>query len=69
MTSSDFSYSIPPDFALVLIPEVTEDVSLRLYEISLVPPSAFPTFRSPYAGESFEAAFQNLRLFLGLHHS
>src|SRR4030067_548051 len=40
----------------VLIPGVTRDVGLRPREISLVALPTFPTFRSPYAGEFFEAA-------------
>ena len=31
-------------------------VDHRPHEISLVPPLTISTFRSPYAGESFEAA-------------
>jgi hypothetical protein len=47
----------PPGLRLhVLIPGVTKDVGLRPREISLVALPAFPTFRSPYAGEFFEAA-------------
>src|SRR3970040_2948490 len=38
------------------IPEVSKDVGFRPREISLVALPAFPTFRSPYAGEFFEAA-------------
>ena len=47
----------PPGLRIdVLRPGVTKDVGLRPREISLVALPAFPTFRSPYAGEFFEAA-------------
>jgi hypothetical protein len=47
----------PPGFRInVLIPGVSKDVGLRPRETSLVALPAFPTFRSPYAGEFFEAA-------------
>ena len=47
----------PPGLRIhVLIPGVTRDVGLRPREISLVALPTFPTFRSPYAGEFFEAA-------------
>ena len=47
----------PPGLRIhVLIPGVTKDVGLRPRETSLVALPAFPTFRSPYAGEFFEAA-------------
>src|SRR3990172_6693359 len=38
------------------IPEISKDVGFRPREISLVALPAFPTFRSPYAGEFFEPA-------------
>jgi len=52
-----------------LIREVMTDGDGQPYEISLVPPPTVSTFRSPYAGESFEAALQILHLFRGLHPS
>src|SRR3989304_3793618 len=47
----------PPGLRIhVLIPGVSKDVGFRPREISLVALPAFPTFRSPYAGEFFEPA-------------
>jgi len=51
---------------LQLIPEVTVDVGHRPGETSPVPSPAFTTSRSPYAGEFFSAAPQDLRTFRGL---
>ena len=67
MTSSDFSGGVAPHFALQLIAGLTIVVVYRPPEISLVSVSAVITFRSPYAVEFFEAAFQILHLFHGLH--
>ena len=67
MTSSDSSKGIVSDFALWLIPKLTQDVGLRPFEASLVASPSFTAFRSPYARESIEDAFQILLLFHGLH--
>jgi len=47
-----------PGFRNMLIPEITEGVGLRPREISPVPSLTVTAFRSPYAGEFFEADFQ-----------
>lgn len=66
VASSDFSRGIPCIFTLRLIHKVTEVVSLRPRETSLVPPPAFTTFCSPYAEEFFGAAVQILHPFCSL---
>lgn len=67
MASSDFSDGVGPHFALRLIADLTLGVGYRPPEISLVSASALMTFRSPYAVEFFEGAFQILPLFHRLH--
>lgn len=47
-----------PRFRNMLIPGITEGVGLRPREISPVPSLTVTTFRSPCAGEFFEADFQ-----------
>jgi hypothetical protein len=66
MTSSDFSNGVASHFTLRLIAGLTVVVGYRPSEISLVSASAVMTFRSPYAVEVFEGAFQILSLFRGL---
>jgi hypothetical protein len=66
MTSSDFSNGVASHFTLRLIAGLTVVVGYRPSEISLVSVSAVMAFRSPYAVESFEGAFQILSLFHGL---
>jgi len=66
MTSSDFSKGVASHFTLRLIAGLTVVVGYRPSEISLVSVSAVMTFRSPYAVEFFEGAFQILSLFRGL---
>jgi hypothetical protein len=66
MTSSDFSNGVASHFTLRLIAGLTVVVGYRPSEISLVSVSAVMTFRSPYAVEFFEGAFQILPLFRGL---
>jgi len=66
MASSDFSDGVGLHFALRLIADLTLGVDYRPPEISLVSASALVAFRSPYAVEFFEDAFQILPLFRGL---
>ena len=61
MTSSDFSYSIPPDFTFRrLYQRLRRLWNLRPYETSLVPPPTIPTFRSPYAGGVLRGCFSRV---------
>ena len=60
---------LPPRFRLSPYTSGHHVVFHRCPEVSLVPPSAFAAFRSPYAGEFFEVAFQTLHLFHGLRAS
>lgn len=55
MASSDFSVGFAPDFASAYT-RAYRDCEPRPTETSLVAQSTFTTFRSPYAGEFFEAA-------------
>jgi hypothetical protein len=55
MASSDFSCSLSPDFACAYTGD-DGGCGHRPHEISLVPSPTVTTFRSPYAGEFFEAA-------------
>ena len=66
MTSSDFSGGGVLHFTLRLIAGLSIGVVYRPPEISLVSVSAVMAFRSPYAVEFFEGAFQILSLFRGL---
>jgi hypothetical protein len=66
MASSDFSHGVASHFTLRLIAGLTVVVGYRPSEISLVSVSTVLTFRSPYAVEFFEGAFQILPLFRGL---
>src|SRR5215472_17546362 len=67
VTSSDFSDGVALHFTLRLIAGLTVVVDHRPSETSLVSVPTVVAFRSPYAVESIEVAFQILPLFRGLH--